>query len=217
MKGLFITFEGNDGSGKSSALQAVKQELKELGYDVLYTREPGGSPIAEKIRELILDKANVGMDDRTEALLYAASRREHITKTIIPALNEGKIILCDRFLDSSLAYQGYARELGVENVLNMNQFATEGLFPDLTILVCVHPEIGMSRIKKDERDMDRLEIEKMTFHTKVYEGYLKVADQYNNRIVAINGEQTKEEVLQAVKDVLYPFIKEHMGWNMKNY
>ncbi|MBR6516615.1 MAG: dTMP kinase [Bacilli bacterium] len=211
MKGLFITFEGNDGSGKSSALQAVKQELKELGYDVLYTREPGGSPIAEKIRELILDKANVGMDDRTEALLYAASRREHITKTIIPALNEGKIILCDRFLDSSLAYQGYARELGVENVLNMNQFATEGLFPDLTILVCVHPEIGMSRIKKDERDMDRLEIEKMTFHTKVYEGYLKVADQYNNRIVAINGEQTKEEVLQAVKDVLYPFIKEHMG------
>ena len=211
MKGLFITFEGNDGSGKSSALHAVKQELKELGYDVLYTREPGGSPIAEKIRELILDKANVGMDDRTEALLYAASRREHITKTIIPALNEGKIILCDRFLDSSLAYQGYARELGVENVLNMNQFATEGLFPDLTILVCVHPEIGMSRIKKDERDMDRLEIEKMTFHTKVYEGYLKVADQYNNRIVAINGEQTKEEVLQAVKDVLYPFIKEHMG------
>ena len=211
MKGLFITFEGNDGSGKSSALQAVKQELLELGYDVLYTREPGGSPIAEKIRELILDISNLGMDDKTEALLYAASRREHITKTIIPALNEGKIILCDRFLDSSLAYQGYARELGVDNVLNMNQFATEGLFPDLTILVCVHPEIGMSRIKKDERDMDRLEIEKMTFHTKVYEGYLKVADQYNNRIVAINGEQTKEEVLQAVKDVLYPFIKEHMG------
>ena len=211
MKGLFITFEGNDGSGKSSALQAVKQELKKLGYDVLYTREPGGSPIAEKIRELILDKANLGMDDKTEALLYAASRREHITKTIIPALNEGKIILCDRFLDSSLAYQGYARELGVDNVLNMNQFATEGLFPDLTILVCVHPEIGMSRIKKDERDMDRLEIEKMTFHTKVYEGYLKVAEKYNHRIVAINGEQTKEEVLQAVKDVLYPFIKEHMG------
>lgn len=211
MKGLFITFEGNDGSGKSSALQAVKQELTDLGYDVLYTREPGGSPIAEKIRELILDKANLGMDDKTEALLYAASRREHITKTIIPALNEGKIILCDRFLDSSLAYQGYARELGVDNVLNMNQFATEGLFPDLTILVCVHPEIGMSRIKKDERDMDRLEIEKMTFHTKVYEGYLKVAEKYNHRIVAINGEQTKEEVLQAVKDVLYPFIKEHMG------
>jgi dTMP kinase len=211
MKGLFITIEGNDGSGKSTVIASLKKELEKLNVPVCYTREPGGSPIAEKIRELILDKANVGMDDRTEALLYAASRREHITKTIIPALNEGKIILCDRFLDSSLAYQGYARELGVENVLNMNQFATEGLFPDLTILVCVHPEIGMSRIKKDERDMDRLEIEKMTFHTKVYEGYLKVADQYNNRIVAINGEQTKEEVLQAVKDVLYPFIKEHMG------
>ena len=211
MKGLFITFEGNDGSGKSSALQAVKQELKELGYDVLYTREPGGSPIAEKIRELILDKANVGMDDRTEALLYAASRREHITKTIIPALNEGKIILCDRFLDSSLAYQGYARELGVENVLNMNQFATEGLFPDLTILVCTRPEIGMSRIKKDERDMDRLELEKITFHNKVYEGYLSIADRFNDRVVVVNGEQTKEEVLSTVKNILYPFIKERLG------
>ena len=135
MRGLFITFEGNDGSGKSSALQTVKQELLDLGYDVIYTREPGGSPIAEKIRNVILDKDNLGMDAKTEALLYAASRREHIVKTILPALEAGKIILCDRFLDSSLAYQGYSRDLGFENVLEMNQFATEGLFPDLTILV----------------------------------------------------------------------------------
>ncbi len=211
MKGLFITFEGNDGSGKSSALQTVKNELLEQGFDVLYTREPGGSYIAEKIRELILDKDNLGMDPKTEALLYAASRREHITKTIIPALEQGKIILCDRFLDSSLAYQGYARELGVDNVLNMNQFATEGLYPDLTILVCTHPEIGMSRIKKDERDMDRLELEKMTFHTKVYEGYLSIAEKFENRVVVVNGEQSKEDVLQTVKNILYPFIKEHLG------
>lgn len=211
MRGLFITFEGNDGSGKSSALQTVKKELLEKGYDVVYTREPGGSYIAEKIRELILDKDNLGMDPKTEALLYAASRREHITKTILPALEAGKIILCDRFLDSSLAYQGFARELGIDNVLQMNQFATEGLFPDLTILVCTRPEIGMSRIKKDERDMDRLEIEKITFHNKVYEGYLSIADRFNDRIVVVNGEQSKEDVLEIVKNILYPFIKERLG------
>lgn len=210
MKGLFITFEGNDGSGKSSALQTVKQELLELGYDVIYTREPGGSPIAEKIREVILDKENVGMDPKTEALLYAASRREHIVKTILPALEAGKVILCDRFLDSSLAYQGYSRDLGLENVLQMNQFATEGLYPDLTILVCTRPEIGMSRIKKDERDMDRLELEKMTFHNKVYDGYIALSEKFKDRIVVINGEQTKEQVLSDVKNVLYPFIKERI-------
>lgn len=210
MKGLFITFEGNDGSGKSSALQTVKQELLELGYDVIYTREPGGSPIAEKIREVILDKDNVGMDPKTEALLYAASRREHIVKTILPALEAGKVILCDRFLDSSLAYQGYSRDLGLENVLEMNQFATEGLYPDLTILVCTRPEIGMSRIKKDERDMDRLELEKMTFHNKVYDGYIALSEKFKDRIVVINGEQTKEQVLSDVKNVLYPFIKERI-------
>lgn len=210
MKGLFITFEGNDGSGKSSALQTVKQELLDLGYDVIYTREPGGSPIAEKIREVILDKENVGMDPKTEALLYAASRREHIVKTILPALEAGKVILCDRFLDSSLAYQGYSRDLGLENVLEMNQFATEGLYPDLTILVCTRPEIGMSRIKKDERDMDRLELEKMTFHNKVYDGYIALSEKFKDRIVVINGEQTKEQVLSDVKNVLYPFIKERI-------
>ena len=210
MKGLFITFEGNDGSGKSSALQTVKQELLDLGYDVIYTREPGGSPIAEKIREVILDKGNLGMDPKTEALLYAASRREHIVKTILPALEAGKVILCDRFLDSSLAYQGYSRDLGCENVLEMNQFATEGLYPDLTILVCTRPEIGMSRIKKDERDMDRLELEKMTFHNKVYDGYIALSEKFKDRIVVINGEQTKEQVLSDVKNVLYPFIKERI-------
>lgn len=209
MRGLFISFEGNDGSGKSSALEAVKRELLELGYPVLYTREPGGSYIAEKIRELILDKDNVGMDDKTEALLYAASRREHVTKTIIPALNEGKIILCDRFLDSSLAYQGYSRGLGIDEVYNMNQFATEGLLPDLTILVCVRPEIGMARIKKDAREMDRLELEKMAFHEKVYNGYTTVSEKFKDRIVVINGEQTKEEVLKEVRTIIFNFIKEN--------
>lgn len=208
MRGLFITFEGNDGSGKSSVSSAIKEELQKLNIDFITTREPGGSMIAEKIREIILDKENKEMDPKTEALLYAASRREHITKTIIPALTEGKIVLCDRFLDSSLAYQGYARNLGIDKVYQMNQFATEGLLPDLTILVCVRPEIGMSRIKKDARDMDRLELEKMTFHDNVYQGYLKVSEKFKDRIVVINGEQTKEQVLNDVKQVIYKFIEE---------
>ncbi len=209
MRGLFITFEGNDGSGKSSALETILNQLKNEGYDVIYSREPGGSKVAEKIREVILDKDNLGMDDKTEALLYAASRREHINKTILPALNEGKIILCDRYIDSSLAYQGYARNLGIDEVYNMNQFATSGLLPDLTILVCVRPEVGLSRIKKDERDLDRLELEKMSFHQKVYEGYLKLADKFKDRIVVINGEQSKEKVVEDIEKVLYPLLKKY--------
>lgn len=209
MKGLFISFEGNDGSGKSSALQNVLNTLKALNYDVIYSREPGGSPIAEQIRTLILDPNNLGMDAKTEALLYAASRREHITKTILPALRDGKIVLCDRFLDSSLAYQGYSRGIGIEEVYQMNQFATENLLPDLTIFVCVKPEIGMSRIKKDERALDRLEMEKMDFHQKVYEGYLKVLDKFSNRIILVNGEQSQEQVLNEVLAIVLNFIKEH--------
>ena len=209
MKGLFITFEGNDGSGKSSVIEAIKTELINQGYDVIYSREPGGSKIAEKIREVILDIDNLGMDDKTESLLYAASRREHVTKVIKPALEEGKIILCDRYLDSSLAYQGYARGIGIDEVYNMNLFATEGLLPDLTLLVCVRPEVGLNRIKTNNRGtLDRLEIEKMEFHKKVYDGYLKVQEKFNDRIKVINGEQTKEEVRNDALKVVLEFLKE---------
>lgn len=209
MNGLFISFEGNDGSGKSSAIKAVYDKLKELGYDVILSREPGGSKIAEKIRELILDKDNLGMDDWTEALLYAASRREHIKKTILPALKEGKIILCDRFLDSSLAYQGNARGLGMENIYTMNQYATNGLLPDVTLFVCVHPEVGLARIKKNARDMDRLELEAMEFHHKVYDGYVKLCDIYKDRIIKIDGEMTQEEVARESIDKVLKYIEEH--------
>lgn len=209
MKGLFISFEGNDGSGKSSAIKAAYNKLNELGFDVVLSREPGGSKIAEKIRELILDKDNTGMDDWTEALLYAASRREHVQKTLLPAINSGKIILCDRFLDSSLAYQGKARGLGMDNVYNMNQYATDGLLPDLTLFVCVKPEVGMARIKKNARDMDRLELEKMDFHHHVYEGYLELCNKYPNRIVQIDGEMTQTEVAEKSIQVVLDYIKEH--------
>lgn len=207
MKGLFITFEGNDGSGKSSAIQAVYDELVKQGYDVILTREPGGSKIAEKIRTIILDTDNLGMDSKTEALLYAASRREHLVKKIIPALESGKIVLSDRYIDSSLVYQGIARGIGVEEVYNLNQFAIDNYLPDLTIMLAVHPEIGMERIKNNRHELDRLELEKLDFHNKVYSGYIEVAKTYPNRIVMIDGEKTKEEVLEQTKKVVMEFIK----------
>lgn len=207
MRGLFITFEGNDGSGKSSVIEAIQEELEIRGYDIVHSREPGGSPIAEKIREIILDKTNVGMDDKTESLLYAASRREHIVKTVLPALNEGKIVLCDRFLDSSLAYQGYARGIGIDEVYHMNTYATEGLLPDLTLLVCVKPEIGLGRIKNNHRgELDRLELEKMEFHQKVYDGYLQVQKKFPDRVVIINGEASREKVREDALKVVLEFL-----------
>ena len=211
MKGLFISFEGNDGSGKSSVIRAVNQKLMDLGYDVILSREPGGSKIAEKIREIILDKDNLGMDDWTEALLYAASRREHLQKTVIPALNKGQIILCDRFLDSSLAYQGKARGLGIDKVFAMNEYATEGLLPDLTLLVCVRPEIGLERIGKNRGEKDRLELEAIEFHNNVYDGYLEVLEKYPNRVVKINGEQTPEKVASDALEVVLNFVKERLN------
>ena len=209
MKGIFITLEGNDGSGKSSVMEAIRRTLEEKGYPVVYTREPGGSKIAENIRKVILDVENTGMDPKTEALLYAASRREHIEKTIRPALETGKIVLCDRFIDSSLAYQGYARGLGIDEVYNMNLYATDGLLPDLTILVCVKPEIGMARITQNHRgELDRLESEKMEFHQKVYQGYLTVQEKFPSRIQIINGEKTKEEVRLDALEIVLRFIGE---------
>lgn len=210
MKGILITLEGNDGSGKSSVIEAIRKTLEEKGYPVVYTREPGGSQIAENIRKVILDVENTGMDAKTEALLYAASRREHIEKTIRPALEEGKIVLCDRFIDSSLAYQGYARGLGIDEVYHMNLYATEGLLPDLTILVCVKPEIGIARITQNHRgELDRLESEKMEFHQKVYQGYLAVQKNFPTRIQMIDGEKTKEEVRLDALDIVLRFIGEN--------
>lgn len=213
MKGLFISFEGNDGSGKSSCLKRIIVDLKEKGYDVVLTREPGGSKIAEQIRNVILDTNNLGMDPKTEALLYAASRRENVIKTIVPALNEGKIVLCDRYIDSSLAYQGYARNIGIDAVEHMNQFATDGLYPSISFLFCVKPEIGLNRINKNRTNKDRLELEKLEFHNKVYDGYMYVAEKYKDRIVKIDGEKTPDEVYDDVTKILYRYIEEHYNEN----
>ena len=154
---MFITFEGPDGAGKSTIIKLVHEKLLQDGFNIVLTREPGGTPIAEKIRDIILDNSNQALDARTEALLYAASRRQHLVEKIWPALKEGKIVLCDRFLDSSLAYQGGGRNLGVENVLNINLFATENTYPDLTLFFDVSPEVGLARVSKDKKRVaDRL-------------------------------------------------------------
>ena len=213
MKGLFITFEGNDGSGKSSCLERIMSDLKIKGYDVVLTREPGGSKIAEQIRKVILDTQNLGMDPKTEALLYAASRRENVIKTIVPSLEEGKIVLCDRYIDSSLAYQGFARNIGIEEVEKMNQFATDGLYPSISFLFCVKPEIGLNRISKNRNSKDRLELEKIDFHNKVYDGYMSVAEKYHDRIVKIDGEKNPDEVYNDVTNILYHYIEEHYNEN----
>jgi dTMP kinase len=159
---MFITMEGGEGSGKSTAIKEIVDSLTKEGYSVVLTREPGGTPISEEIRNVILDKKNTEMDPWTEALLYAASRRQHIVEKILPALKEGKIVICDRFIDSSLAYQGGARGLGVDKVYAMNQYATDGLLPDLTLLFDIEPEEGLKRIAANAgREVNRLDVEKL--------------------------------------------------------
>lgn len=202
----FISFEGGEGSGKTTLIEKLSKELNLLGYKLIKTREPGGSKIAEEIRNVILNVDNVEMDYRTEALLYAASRRQHLTEIVVPALNEGKVVLCDRYVDSSLAYQGYARGLGIEEVYQINKYATEGILPDITFYIDVDPSIGLSRIKKNNRLVDRLDLEELSFHKRVREGYLEVAKIFKDRIKVIDGNRTPEEIyediLKAVLDIL---------------
>ena len=201
---MFITFEGGEGSGKTSAMNYIEETLKSLGYEIVRTREPGGTPIAEEIRNVILDKKNTNMDIRTEALLYAASRRQHLIEKVWPALKEGKIVLCDRYLDSSLAYQGGARGIGIENVLEVNMFATEGTFPDLTLLFDITPEHGLERINKNkDREVNRLDLEKLEFHHKVRENFLFLANKYKERFVIVDASKSVKEVReQALKTIL---------------
>jgi dTMP kinase len=192
---MFITIEGPEGSGKTTAVNTAVKKLEELGYQIVRTREPGGTPIAEQIRNVILDKSNTLMDSRTEALLYAASRRQHLVEKVWPALKEGKIVICDRYLDSSLAYQGGARKLGIDNVLNVNLFATENTYPDLTLLFDIDPKLGLERIAKNaSREVNRLDLEKLEFHNDVRNTFLALAKRYPERYVIIDASLNQEEV-----------------------
>ena len=206
---MFITIEGPEGSGKTTAVNAAVKKLEELGYQIVRTREPGGTPIAEQIRNVILDKANTNMDPRTEALLYAASRRQHLVEKVWPALKEGKIVICDRFLDSSLAYQGGARHLGIDNVLNVNLFATENTYPDLTLLFDIEPELGLQRIAENaSREVNRLDLEKLEFHKEVRNSFLELARRYPERYVIIEASLSMEEVADnTLKSILNRLCK----------
>lgn len=202
-KGIFITLEGPDGSGKSTIIKLMEKYLDDNDINYISTREPGGINISEQIREIILNRENTAMDPRTEALLYAASRRQHLAERVIPAIEENKLVICDRFIDSSLAYQGYARGIGMEEVMKINEFAIDRYMPDLTIYFDLSPEIGLDRISKNkDREINRLDLEKMDFHRKVREGYLILLERYPERIKKIDASQSIENVFNDVKRLM---------------
>lgn len=195
--GRFITVEGADGAGKSTVATRLYEELCKKGWNVVLTREPGGIEIAEKIRDIILNPAYVNMDKRTEALLYAAARRQHLAEKVLPALKAGMVVLCDRFIDSSLAYQGYARGIGIDEVFAINQFAVENCMPDLTLYFDVRPEVGLARINATKgREINRLDLEALDFHEKVREGYRIVRERFAHRFVVIDAERPVDQVYQ---------------------
>lgn len=191
---LFITIEGPEGSGKTTVVQAVSEQLAQH-YDVMTTREPGGVQTAETIRQILLDGET--MDARTEALLFAAARREHLVAKVLPALAQGKLVICDRFIDSSLAYQGYARQIGVKEVQTINDFAIEGRYPDLTIYLDIPAKVGRARIESNRRAQNRLDKESVAFHERVVEGYQQLIAQDPHRFAVINANQPIEQVVAA--------------------
>ena len=201
MKGLFIALEGPDGSGKSTIIELLSYYLKNKGIDFIMTREPGGTLISEEIRDIILDNKNIDMSAETEALLYAASRGQHVHEKIRPSLEEGRLVLCDRFVLSSLAYQGKGRGLGIKEVKMINDFAIKGLYPDLILFFHVDPELTLKR-KTRNLGGDRLEQEGRDFHKNVYEGYMEVLDMYPENIKIIDARKSIEEVLeQSIEEV----------------
>ena len=207
--GLFITIEGPEGSGKTTVAKKVVEKLENEGYKVLYTREPGGVGIAEKIRDIILDVNNTNLDPRSEALLYAASRRQHLIEKVVPALKQDYIVICDRFVDSSLAYQGHARGIGIDEIYDINLFAIDTMFPDMTILLNIDPEVGLARIMANRQDeVNRLDLEGMNFHKLVHEGYEIIKEKYSERFTLVDGNDTPEVVFNNVYKVIKDKINE---------
>lgn len=193
MKGKFITFEGCEGSGKSTQVALFKEYLEKNNIDYIFTREPGGTDISEKIRKVILDIENKEMTDECEALLYASSRAQLISQKILPSLGEGKLVLCDRYIDSSLAYQAYARGLGEEFVKNINSFAINNCMPNYTIFLNISPKEAFLRKGGMDKD-DRLEQSGIDFHERVYKGYLKLLEDYSDRIISIDAHGSIEDI-----------------------
>lgn len=202
MDGKFISFEGPDGAGKTSVINQIQADLEaQLGSDqVMYTREPGGNHISEQIRRVLFDNQNTDMDGRTEALLFAAARRQHLVSELLPALKAGKVILCDRYVDSSIAYQGAGRHLGEKEIWQINQFAIDGLLPQLTIYLDIESELGLRRIAAHRSDqVNRLDREKLAFHHTVRQSYLGLQQRHPDRIKLIDASQPLSKVVSDVK------------------
>lgn len=202
-RGLFITFEGPDASGKTTQLRLLEDHLRERGIEPVMTREPGGTPISEKIREIILDKANDEMLPMTEALLYAASRAQHVGQLVIPSIEAGRVVISDRYVDSSIAYQGYGRGMG-DIIEKINAVATGGLKPDLTILLAT--DTSRMRERRSAEDEDRMDAQKAEFHAAVMNGYIQLAESEPERIRIIDGERSieriSEDILKLVDELL---------------
>ena len=203
--GYFISFEGVDGSGKSTQISKLKEYLEASGYEVVLSREPGGTDIGEQIRSVILDPKNEGMTAVTEALLYAAYRAQHVHDVIAPAVDAGKVVICDRFVDSSIAYQQYGRRLG-ECVRIINGYAIDGCMPDLTFLLKVKPDVGGTRI--GSREKDRIELEDKSFHEAVYQGYESLQEEFSERIVGIDAARSVDEIFAEIKEYMDRLLKE---------
>ncbi len=200
MKGLFITFEGLDGSGKTTQIALLADYLKRKGHQVITTIEPGGTNLGDRIRQILLDKNNAGMSNKAETFLFEASRAELVSKVIAPALGSGKIIICDRFFDSTIAYQGIARGLGVEKVMELSLWATDGIIPDLTFLLSVDVEGGEKRLSGSSKNRDRIESEEEKFKQRIFDGYIELARKYSGRIVLIDAKQEIKTIFSQIRE-----------------
>ena len=203
-KGFLVSLEGPEGAGKTSVLEALIPVLEDRGVEVLTTREPGGVLIGEKIREVILDPSHTEMDPKTELLLYIASRRQHLVEKVLPALAAGKLVIMDRFIDSSVAYQGFGRGLDIDAIDWLNEFATDGLKPDLTLYFDIEVEEGLARIAANsDREINRLDMEGLNLHRKVRQGYLSLLEKEADRIVKIDASLPLDQVIANTQQLLF--------------
>ena len=206
-RGLFITFEGTDGAGKTTQIERLTANLRQTGYDVCLTREPGGTPISEQVRDMLLNPDHSEMAATTELLLYAASRAQHVSEVIKPALESGKIVISSRFADATVVYQGYGRGLDLERIHYLNRIATDGVTPDVTFVLDLPVEIGLQRAQSSRGGLDRLEREKIAFHRRLREGYQIIAKQEPQRLKVIDAQVSPEQVYAQIHKTIQPFLQ----------